>query len=82
MRHFSGWFGRTMIAGLLLTALLVVLLAPGQAETTQAPASNQTGGKPDQPSSSLVQCDIGLMLPLLLAGLVTLGGSAKANRKK
>lgn len=67
---------------ILLAALLIFMLVPGQAENIKASPANLMGGKLDQQPSPLIQCNIGLILPLLLVGLVTLDERSKRNKKK
>jgi len=71
MRRTGGRFRFIAMAAPLLSAFLVLMLAPGLAETTPVPQA-----------SPLVQCNIALFLPLLLAGLAFLAGRSNVQKKK
>jgi hypothetical protein len=84
----SGRYVGTALIAILLAALLLFMLAPGLAEKPTRSGMNTSdsppglmSGKLDQQPSPLIQCNIGLILPLLLVGLVTLDSRSKRNKK-
>ena len=56
--------------------------APTQAANASTSTSPVASSLPYSKTTPLVQCDLGLAMPLLLVGLAVLGGRAAAHKKK
>lgn len=77
------------MAALFIGAFLIVMIVALPAGTPAAALSardamamSAISGNLEPGSSPLIQCYVGLILPLLLAGLIAVGSLAKAKRKK
>lgn len=73
-------YGRYMAIALIMTALIVIMTGYSQADTASPVPAYGTPGLSEPSATPLIQCNVGLVLPLLLACLARLYGRARAKK--